>query len=48
VHAGRTYEVGIEYRDELARTADGWRISARSFHTLWETGHREILGPARS
>ena len=44
---GRTYEVGIEYRDLLERTGAGWRIAARSFHTLWETGSREVLGPGR-
>jgi len=44
----RTYEVGIEYRDVLERTGAGWRIAARSFHTLWETGSRKLLGPGRS
>ncbi len=45
LHAGKTYEMAGEYIDELRRTADGWRISERSFAIFWELGARELLGP---
>lgn len=50
VHAGRdeksglTYEVWAEYRDKLARTAEGWRIIERRMVVFNETGSRDVLG----
>jgi hypothetical protein len=43
-HTGTTYEMAGEYIDALVRTADGWRISERSFSIFWEQGNRELLG----
>ena len=45
LHTGETYEMAGEYVDALVRTADGWRISERSFDIFWELGFRELLGP---
>ena len=50
-HQGRgdarttTYEMGGEYQDELQRTADGWRITARRLNVLFQAGDPSILGP---
>lgn len=43
--AGRTYEMGGEYRDEWVRTPDGWRSRRRFGRAFWETGSRSVLGP---
>lgn len=45
---GMTYEMGGEYRDALRRTPDGWRSFRREGVVFWETGSREVLGPADS
>jgi 3-phenylpropionate/cinnamic acid dioxygenase small subunit len=42
--AGKTYEMGGEYRDELRRTRDGWRIVKRRGVVVFEQGSREVLG----
>ncbi|MCP4239784.1 MAG: nuclear transport factor 2 family protein [Myxococcota bacterium] len=46
--AGKTYEMGGEYRDELRRTPEGWRIHRREGAVFWEVGSRDVLGPAGS
>lgn len=46
--AGKTYEMGGEYRDELRRTREGWRSFRREGIVLWEVGSRDVLGPAES
>jgi len=45
--AGRTYELFGEYRDELRRTAHGWRIARRVVKVLHEQGDRGVLGSGR-
>jgi len=45
LHTGETYEMAGEYIDTLVRTADGWRISERSFSIFWELGNKDLLGP---
>lgn len=42
--AGRTYELFGEYRDELERTPDGWRIARRVMRVRHERGDRAVLG----
>ena len=37
---GNTYEMGGTYRDELVRTADGWRIARRVLDVAWRDGQR--------
>ncbi len=44
--AGKTYEMGGEYRDELLRTQDGWRSVKRRVRVFFEQGTREVLRPA--
>ena len=41
--SGRTYELFGEYRDELVRTRDGWRIARRRMHVRHEMGDRAVL-----
>lgn len=49
-HLGRgerervSYEMGGEYRDELVRTASGWRIARREGIAHWHQGDPSILG----
>ena len=43
--SGRTYEMFGEYRDELGRTAAGWRSVHRRGKVFFELGTREVLGP---
>ena len=45
---GKTYEMGGEYRDELRRTAEGWRSYRRQGVVFWEQGSRDVLGRAKS
>jgi 3-phenylpropionate/cinnamic acid dioxygenase small subunit len=40
---GDTYLIGATYSDQLARTADGWRIEHRRINRLWATGNREVI-----
>jgi 3-phenylpropionate/cinnamic acid dioxygenase small subunit len=35
---GDTFFCGAEYRDDLVRTADGWRIANRYEETVWTYG----------
>ena len=35
---GETFFCGGEYRDQLVRTADGWRIKSRFEQTVWTYG----------
>lgn len=44
-HAGVSYELFGEYRDELARRPEGWRVVVRSMWVSQEIGDRAILGP---
>lgn len=44
-HAGETYEMMGEYRDELARTPDGWRITKRDAIAQLQLGNPGLLGP---
>jgi len=41
--AGRTYELFGEYRDELVRTDEGWRIVHRELTVRHEIGDRAVL-----
>jgi len=41
--ADTTYEMGGEYRDELQRTAQGWRIHHRILEVRFEMGSRDVL-----
>lgn len=51
VHLGRdelasvSYEAIGDYRDELERTADGWRMSDRVIDIRIELGDRSVLRP---
>jgi hypothetical protein len=40
-----TYECCGNYRDELVRTQDGWRISARDFEVTISLGDFSVLQP---
>jgi hypothetical protein len=42
--AGKSYEMAGEYADELRRTSQGWRSSARRARVFFELGTREVLG----
>jgi 3-phenylpropionate/cinnamic acid dioxygenase small subunit len=42
--AGRSYELFGEYRDELVRTPEGWRIARREMTVHHEIGTRDVLG----
>jgi hypothetical protein len=42
--AGETYELIGSYRDELVRTAAGWRIARRRMDVAFESGNRAVLG----
>ena len=44
--AGRSYELLGEYRDQLVRTPDGWRIARREMRIHHEIGSRDVLTPA--
>ena len=46
--SGKTYEMGGEYRDELRRTAEGWRSHRREGVVFWEVGSRDVLGSGGS
>ena len=46
VNAGKSYESWIEYTDQLARTAAGWRSRRRDCRAMMEQGDRSVLGPA--
>lgn len=41
--AGQTYELFGEYRDELVRGPEGWRIARRKMKVRHEQGAREVL-----
>ena len=41
--AGRSYELLGEYRDQLVRTPDGWRIARRVMKIHHEIGSRDVL-----
>lgn len=43
--AGRSYEIFGEYRDQLVRTPEGWRIARREMRIVHEIGGRDVLGP---
>ena len=38
-HEGNAFHTGGEYHDQLTRTAEGWRISERIEHNLWNSGN---------
>lgn len=40
---GEEYLLGGRYVDELARTADGWRITFRRLHRMWASGNRDVV-----
>ena len=40
---GDLYVVAGRYVDELSRTADGWRISARRLETWWTDGNPGVV-----
>jgi ketosteroid isomerase-like protein len=42
--AGRSYELLGEYRDQLVRTPEGWRIARREMRIHHEIGTRDVLG----
>jgi len=42
--ASRHYELLGEYRDQLVRTPDGWRIARREMTVRHEIGTRDVLG----
>jgi hypothetical protein len=42
--AGQSYEVLGEYRDQLVRTKEGWRIARREMRIHHEIGTRDVLG----
>jgi 3-phenylpropionate/cinnamic acid dioxygenase small subunit len=44
---GNTYEMGGTYRDELARTAAGWRITRRVLEVAWREGNAAISAEAQ-
>ncbi|MGI9326753.1 MAG: nuclear transport factor 2 family protein [Pseudomonadales bacterium] len=37
------YALGGYYDDQLARTADGWKITAVTLNVLWHRGNRHIM-----
>jgi hypothetical protein len=41
----RIYRMGGWYEDELARRPEGWRITGRVAHGLWQDGDRSVLRP---
>jgi len=41
--AGRSYELFGEYRDQLVRTPEGWRIARREMSIHHEIGARDVL-----
>lgn len=41
---GDNMTIGGTYRDELVRTADGWRIRRRELLFLWQEGNQAVLG----
>jgi 3-phenylpropionate/cinnamic acid dioxygenase small subunit len=41
-----TYEMFGEYRDEMRRTAEGWRSARRTLRLHHELGTRDVLRPA--
>ncbi len=45
-HEGKTFESWIEYRDELVRTARGWRSRKRVGTPQMQQGDPSLLGPA--
>ena len=40
---GSTYTVGARYEDRYLRTADGWRIAARTIVPMWTAGNRRVF-----
>jgi hypothetical protein len=44
-HEGKTYEMWGEYRDELVRTAAGWRSRKRVARAHMHQGDASLLGP---
>lgn len=44
-HEGKHFESWIEYRDELVRTATGWRIRKRVGAPQMQDGDISLLGP---
>ena len=41
------YVVAGRYEDQLVRTAEGWRIAARSLIVMWTDGNLEVVRPTR-
>jgi 3-phenylpropionate/cinnamic acid dioxygenase small subunit len=44
---GNTYGIGGTYRDELRRTAAGWRITRRVLEVAWREGNAAISAEAQ-
>jgi 3-phenylpropionate/cinnamic acid dioxygenase small subunit len=44
-HEGQTFEALATYRDRLVRTADGWRIAARTMDVAVLSGNIAVLQP---
>jgi len=42
---GPHYIVAGRYEDELARRADGWRITHRNLAVMWSEGNRVVVEP---
>lgn len=43
VNGGPHYIVAGRYDDELARTADGWRITHRTLKVMWSEGNPSVV-----
>jgi hypothetical protein len=41
------YAIGGYYRDDLVKTADGWKIERLRLDLFWQRGDRSILTRAR-
>ncbi len=41
---GDNFTIGGTYRDDIVRTADGWRIRERDLTMLWQEGNQAVLG----
>ncbi len=42
---GPHYIVAGRYEDDMARTADGWRITHRNLAVMWIEGNRRVVRP---
>ncbi len=40
---GDNFTIAGEYRDEIVRTPDGWRIKKRELIFLWQEGNPEVI-----